>query len=103
MYCLVHICVYPYLKTCLFFCNRPGFRGYGLIGKTLILHIFVSGSIPDISNYILNHNIKKKFFFLFFYVYYKKIFIYLQILLFNGDICFFICTKKHTTHVLYVY
>lgn len=25
-------------------------RGYGLIGKTLILHVFVSGSSPDISN-----------------------------------------------------
>ena len=26
------------------------FRGYSLIGKTTILHIVISGSLPDISN-----------------------------------------------------
>ena len=34
-------------------CCADKSRGYGLIGKMLILHIFVSGSSPDISIYSL--------------------------------------------------
>lgn len=52
-----YMCISLFENLFIFFCNKPGFRGYGLIGKTLILHIFVSGSTPDISNHILNHNI----------------------------------------------